>query len=237
MLTSGPTDSSTAGPPAYERADVERPRNAMERLRYVSQLLLELEAKPGKNRTGRLIVTDEGVDVSGTTFRWTEVNRLRYRALDQYVNGAYMHTTFTIGIGDAKRTAQFMLVSGTTGALKTKIDRTTRSVFHERWGHAVDLIDQHGGTRIIAAAVTRVRQAGEVEMAGARIDSRGVHKRGLFGTKTIPWSDYAGSEREKAYLYLFARNGEKRKTRIHLMNNDWNAVLLPRVLQILHDAR
>jgi hypothetical protein len=202
----------------------------------VTQLLLEVEAKPGKERTGRLIITDEGVDVSGTAFRWQDVSRVLFRAVDQHVNGSYLHTTFTVGVGDAQRTATFMMTSGTTGALKTKIDHATRSAFQEQWGRAVDLIDQYAGVRVVTDAVAAVRRGGTIEMSGLRIDPRGVHKRGLFGTKSIAWSEYAGTKRQGPYLYLLARQGEKTRLRLHVPNGAWNVALLPRVLQALQTS-
>lgn len=208
----------------------------MARLQVVTQLLLELEAKPGKQRGGRLVVTDEGVDVSGTAFRWPDVTRILHRAIDQHVNGSYLHTTFTIGVGDAKHTATFMMVSGTTGALKTKIDHATRTAFHERWGQAVELIDRYAGVRVVTEAVAAVRRGGAVEMSGLRLDPRGVHKPGLFGGKSIAWAEYAGVKHEQSYVHLLAQDGDKSRSRIHVINSTWNIALLPRVLQELRTS-
>jgi hypothetical protein len=200
----------------------------------VSELLLELEAKPGKARTARLVITDDGVEVSGTAFPWTDISRLVYRAVDQHVNGSYMHTSFTIGVGDARRTATFMMFSGTTGPLKTRIDHVTRTAHHERWGQAVDLIEQRAGLRMVADAVTTVHGGGTIEMAGLRVDPLGVHKGGLF-RKSIAWPQYAGVRRESVYLHLLVNRDGKAKSRIQVPNGAWNAALLPRVLQALHN--
>jgi hypothetical protein len=207
----------------------------MERRQIVTQTLLELEARPGKKRSARLLITDEGVDVNGTAFRWPDITRVLYRAIDQHVNGAYLHTTFTIGVGDARRTADFMMISGTTGALKTKIDHATRSAFHEQWGRAVELIDQRAGVRLATDLIGAVRRGGSAELSGLRLDPQGVHKGGLF-RKSIAWSDYAGTKREPVYLHLLARNGDKTKSRIQVPNGAWNVALLPRVLEVLHTS-
>jgi hypothetical protein len=200
----------------------------------VSELLLELEAKPGKARTARLRITDEGVDVSGAGFRWPDISRLLYRAVDQHVNGAYLHTSFTIGVGDARRAATFMMFSGTTGPLKTRIDHETRTAYQERWGLAVDLIEQRAGLRVVADAITAVHRGGEVEMSGLRLDPAGVHKGGLF-RRSIGWAQYAGVRRENSYLHLLALRDDKARSRIQVPNGAWNAALLPRVLQALHE--
>jgi hypothetical protein len=207
--------------------------NGMERPQGVTQILLELEARPGKKRTARLVITDEGVDIDGTAFRWQEISRVLYRAVDQHVNGAYLHTTFTVGVGDPKRTAMFMMISGTTGPLKTRVDHDTRTAYHQRWGHAVDLIDQHAGLRVATDVISTVRQGGSAELSGLRLDPQGVHKSGLF-RKSIAWPDFAGTRREPVYLHLLARNGEKSKSRIQVPNGAWNVALLPRVLESLH---
>ncbi|MGI5243895.1 hypothetical protein [Dactylosporangium sp. CA-139066] len=207
----------------------------MERPTGVSELLLELEAKPGKARTARLRITGDGVEVNGAAFAWPEISRLLYRAVDQHVNGAYLHTSFTIGVGDARRTATFMMFSGTTGPLKTRVDHATRTAFHERWAHAVDLIEQHAGLRLVADAVTTVHRGGTTEMAGLRLDPAGVHKGGLF-RRSIAWPAYAGVRRENAYLHLLALRDGRARSRIQVPNGTWNAPLLPRVLQALHNT-
>jgi hypothetical protein len=200
----------------------------------VSELLLELEAKPGKARTARLVITDEAVNVNSTAFAWPAISRILYRAVDQHVNGAYLHTSFTIGVGDARRTATFMMFSGTTGALKHKVDHATRTAYHERWGRAVELLEQRAGMRMVADAVTTVHRGGTIEMSGLCLDPAGVHKGGLF-RKHIAWPDYAGIRRENVYLHLLGTRDGRTRSRIQIPNGAWNAALLPRVLQSLHD--
>ncbi|WP_426503343.1 hypothetical protein ACPPVO_37705 [Dactylosporangium sp. McL0621] len=204
----------------------------MERVLGVTQVLLELLAKPGKARTARLTITDEGVDVNGDGFRWGEITRIQYRAIDQHVNGAYMHTSFTLGVGDARHAATFMMFSGTTGALKTKVDHATRTAFHERWARAADLLEHRAGVRLAADAVAAVHGGDAAEMAGLRLDGAGVHKGGLF-RRSIAWAEYAGVRREPMYLHLLARRGDKAKSRIQVHNGAWNVTVLPRVLAAL----
>ncbi|MFB9447067.1 hypothetical protein Dvina_24930 [Dactylosporangium vinaceum] len=200
-------------------------------------MLLELESRPGKARSARLKLTDEAADVNGVVFAWRDVTRLLYRAVDQHVNGSYLHTTFTVGLGDAKRTATFMMTSGTTGALKTKIDHETRSAYQHRWGQAVDVLERYAGTRIATEAVDAVRRGTPVELADVRLDGAGIHRGSLF-RKTIAWPEYAGVKRENVYLHLLAdRAGKTPKARISVPNGSWNVALLPRVLDALHGLR
>ncbi|HTJ39014.1 MAG TPA: hypothetical protein VL738_37780 [Dactylosporangium sp.] len=198
----------------------------------MTQLWLELEARPGRARTARLTITDEGVSVSGSAFRWPDITRVLYQAVDQHVNGAYLHTSFSIGVGDARRTATFMMFSGTTGPLKTRVDHATRNAYQEQWGRAVDLVVQHAGERVVTEAVLAVRGGAAVEMSGLRLDPQGIHKGGLL-RRTIAWPEYAGVRRENSYLHLLAHHGEKERSRIQVPNGAWNVALLPRVLQAL----
>ncbi|WP_433043131.1 hypothetical protein [Dactylosporangium sp. CS-033363] len=204
----------------------------MERRPGMARLLLELEA-----RNARLTLTDEGADIGGTGFRWGGITRLQYRAVDHHVNGAYLRTSFTIGLGDTWRTATFMMFAGTTGPLKTRVDHATRTAHHDRWTRAVELIEHHAGTRLATDAVAAVHGGGTVEMSGLRLDNAGIHKVGLF-RRTISWPQYAGVRREPVYLHLLATAtataGAKPKSRIQVPNGAWNVAILPRVLQVLH---
>jgi hypothetical protein len=196
-------------------------------------VLLEVEAKPGKERTTRLVMTDEAVIFTNVEpFRWSEIDRVMYQATDNHINGSYMGTTFRIGVGSGKRTGTFLLNSGTTGALKHKIDHERRTANQTQWVRAIEILEERVCVRLATEAVTAVLRGESVELGGVRLDRQGVHKGGLF-KKSVPWSEVAGSRVRYPYFEVLIHKGTKTKAGIQINAGQWNMVLLSRVITVL----
>jgi hypothetical protein len=198
-------------------------------------VLLQVQAVPGNAKKAVLTMTDAGFDVSGVGLSWPEIVRVRYSAVDRHINGSYMGTTFTIVVGNAvKKQLTFMLDSGTTGALKTKIDHERRDRNKAEWIKAVEILEDRVCVPLIASTVTTVLQGGSAEMSGLTLDPRGVHKAGLF-SKSVAWRDVAGTEVRHPYFRVLVRVGDKTKKGLEIPNAGWNVVLLPRVIKLLSE--
>src|SRR5690349_3898410 len=211
---------------------MERPQ---ERRSVMAGVLLQVQAVPGNTKKAVLTMTDAGLDVSGVSFGWPEIDRVRYSAVDRHINGSYMGTTFTIAVGNAaKKQTTFMLDSGTTGALKTKIDHERRDRNKAEWIKAVEILEDRVCVPLIAATVTTVLQGGSTQMSGLTLDPRGVHKAGLF-SKSIAWPQIAGTEVRSPYFRVLVRAGDKTKKGLEIPNVGWNVVLLPRVIKLLSE--
>jgi hypothetical protein len=199
----------------------------------MANILLEVEAVPGNRQKLVLTMTDEGIDISGTSFGWPEINRVRYRAVDRYHNGSYMGTTFSIAVANtADESKGFVLESSTTGFLKGKIDHERRDRNRVEWGKAVDILEERVCVRLMTEALATVLEGGAVEFAGLRLDPQGIHKDGFF-SKSVAWQDVAGTKNENSYLRILARKGNKTKKVIELHHGNWNVVLLPRMINAL----
>lgn len=204
-------------------------------VRVMADVLLQVEAVPGNTRKAVLTMTEGGLDISGVRFSWPEVDRVRYSAVDRHINGGYMGTTFTIAVGNAaKKKMTFMLDSGTTGALKTKVDHERRERNKAEWIKAVEILEDRVCVPLIATTVTTVLQGGSTEMGGLTLDPRGVHKAGLF-SKSVGWREVAGTEVRHPYFRVLVRAGDKTKKGLEIPNVAWNVVLLPRVIKVLSE--
>jgi hypothetical protein len=196
-------------------------------------VLLDLVAKPDKADSMRLVMTDEGIRIgterASETFGWGEIDRVVYRAVDHHVNGSYLNSTFTIGVGSGKRTARFELSSGTTGFLKTKVDTDRRDANQERWGAAVGILEERVCERIATEAVATVLSGGSTSLGGVRLDPQGIHKDGMF-KKTVAWSEVAGTRNGSPFFSVLARKGLKETPKIQVNPGLWNQVLLGRVI-------
>jgi len=196
-------------------------------------VLLQIQAVPGNSKKLVLTMTEAGLDISGVTFSWDEIDRVRYGAVDRHINGGYMGTTFTIEVGNAaKKKQHFILDSGTTGPLKTRIDHERRDRNRAEWVKAVEILEDRVCVRLATEAMTTVLQGGTTEFAGLRLDPQGVHKGGLF-SKSVGWRDIAGTEAKFPYFRILARAGDKTKKAIEIPHGGWNMVLLPRVIDAL----
>jgi hypothetical protein len=199
----------------------------------MAAVLLQVQAVPGNTKKAVLTMTDAGFDVSGVSLSWLEIDRVRYSAVDRHINGGYMGTTFTIEVGNAaKKKTTFMLDSGTTGALKTKIDHERRDRNKAEWIKAVEILEDRVCVPLIAATVTTVLQGGSTELGGLTLDARGVHKPGLF-SKSVAWPQVARTEVRHPYFRVLVRAGDKTKKGLEVPNGGWNVVLLPRVITML----
>jgi len=188
-----------------------------------------VESVPGNPRKVVLTISDSGFEVSGSTIGWDEIKRVRYLAVDSRVNGSYLGTAYTVAVGTAaKRQLSFTLNSGTTGALKSKIDHERRERNRVEWSRAVELVEERAGLRIMTDAAAAVLQGGAVDFAGLRLDPHGIHKRGLF-TKSVSWHELTGTEVLNHYIHV--RRGTR--SAIQVPRHAWNAVLLSRVVGIL----
>jgi hypothetical protein len=208
----------------------------VERHHKVAEFLLDIESRPGHPKTTHLNITDSGLTFPGdVTFAWTEIDRVTYTAVDRYLNGGYMGTTFTIGAGSPTKKATFTINSGLTGALRSKVDEDARNRDYNRWISAVNIVEDRVCARLISEAVATVHRGGTAEVAGLKIDRQGVRKDGLFG-KSLTWPEYAGTEVKAGYLMLLARDGSKVKMRLQVPRGAWNAVLLPQLLNACRSA-
>jgi hypothetical protein len=192
-------------------------------------VLLMVESVPGNARKAVLTMTDAGFEVSGSTIGWDEIDRVRYLAVDSHVNGSYLGTAYTVAVGTAaKKHLSFTLNSGTTGALKSKVDHERRERNRVEWSRAVELVEERAGLRIMTDAAAAVLNGVAVDFAGLRLDRQGIHKRGLF-SKTVEWADLTGTEVVNHFIHI------RRGTRsvIQVPRHAWNAVLLGRVVSTL----
>jgi hypothetical protein len=204
----------------------------------MSGVLLEVESVPGDRRKRVLTMSEGGLDVSGTSFGWAEIDRVQYSAVDRYVNGAYLGTTFTIKVGNAaKKKVWFTLNSGMTGPLKTQIDYQRRDRNRAEWVKAVEILDRCVSIRLIMDAVTTLRGGGTIEFAGLRLDPQGIHKSGLLRTKSVAWNDISGTETRSEYLCIFSKARGRVKNAIQRELDGWNVVLLPRVITAMTASR
>ena len=202
----------------------------------MSGVLLELVARPDKADSMRLVMTDDSVRIgterAAETFRWDEIDKVAYRAVDHHVNGSYMNTTFTIQVGSGKRTARFELYSSTTGVLRSKVDTEKRDANHQRWREAVGILEDRVCLRIATEAVATVLSGGSTSLGGVRLDREGIHKDGLF-RKTVAWADVAGTRIGSPFFSVLARKGTREKPKIQVNAGQWNQVLLGRVISAI----
>jgi len=197
-------------------------------------VLLEVESVPGNRDRLVLTMTEGGLDVSGVTFGWSEIDRVRYGIVDRHVNGAYLGTTFVIEVGNAaNKKMRFSLDSGTTGALKAKVDHERRDRNRVEWVKAVEILDDHVSIRLVADAVATVRGGGVTEFAGLRLDPQGIHRSGLLRSSSVAWTEIAGTETRHPYLHILSHANGRPKTAIKVPRDGWNVVLLPRVIAAL----
>jgi hypothetical protein len=196
-------------------------------------VLLEIHTAPDKKHGLVLTLTDETFDFSGKSIRWSEIDRVRYGAVDKRVNGAYIGTTYTIEVGTAaKKYIQFSLYSGTTGLLSGRVDSENRDRNRANWLKVLEVLEARACARLVSEAVQAVRQGRAVEFAGLRLTPDGVHKGGIL-RKSVAWRDVAGTEVRHPYLRVLARDGAKTKKAMEILNSTWNAVLLPPVMDAL----
>jgi hypothetical protein len=188
-----------------------------------------VEAVPGNPHKLVLTLTDAGLEVSGAKLDWDEIQRVRYMAVDNHVNGSYLGTTFTVAAGNgAKKQLSFSMSSGTTGMLKSKIDTDRRDRNRGEWLRAVEIVEEQAGLRIMTDAATGVLQGRPIDFAGLRLDGQGIHRRGLF-TKTVTWSELSGTQVLNQFIHVY----RGRKSAIQVSRSAWNAVLLGRVVDSL----
>jgi hypothetical protein len=199
-------------------------------------VLLDLLAKPDKADSMRLVMSAEGIRIgterASEAFRWDEIDKVAYRAVDHHINGSYMNTTFTIEVGSGKRTARFELYSSTTGLLRTKVDTEKRDANQQKWREAVEILEDRVCLRIAAEAVATVLSGGSTSLGGVRLDRAGIHKDGLF-RKTVAWSEVAGTRNGSPFFSVLARKGTKEKPKIQVNAGQWNQVLLGRVISAI----
>lgn len=205
-----------------------------------SNLPLEIETHPGNERTGRLLMTDEGVSIkpigkpgNDRWFAWNEIERVQYAAVDHYRSAQYLNTTFTIGVGNANDKASFSLMANATSFFNPEMDVAKRSTFRDLWGQAVDVLDTRVCIPMIDAILATVHGGGTAEVAGVLVDRDGLHKSGRLGSKSLGWHEAAGTEVRNSEFLILAREGSKTKPRIRLTRDGWNVVLLPRVIAAL----
>jgi len=199
----------------------------------MSGVLIEIQSVPGNPRKLVLTMTDDGLDISGVSFRWAEIDRVKYSAVDRHLNGAYMGTTFAIEVGNAaKRRMRFALDSGTTGALKSKVDEARRDRNQSEWTRAVEILESRVCVRLAHEAVATVRRGGVAELGGLRLDDRGVHKPGVF-SKSVAWPDVAGTAVKHPYFQVTTAAGGPVRKALEVPNDGWNVVLLARVINAL----
>jgi hypothetical protein len=200
-------------------------------------VLLEVESVPGNRNKLVLTMTEDGLDISGVSFGWAEIDRVRFGAVDRHVNGAYLGTTFAIEVGNAaKKRMRFALDSGTTGALKTKVDHERLDRNRAEWVKAVEILDERVCIRLVKEAVTTVRGGGTTEFAGLRLDPQGVQRGGLLRTSSVAWTDIAGTETRHPYLHILSHAHGRPKTAIKVVRDGWNVVLLPRLITALSSS-
>lgn len=177
-------------------------------------------------------MTGHGIDIAGTCFAWSEIDRVNYRAVDRYLNGVYVGTTCTLEVGSSdQRRRHFRLDSGVTYPLRTRADER-RERNRAAWAHAVEILDEQVGYRLIGEAVTAVRRCRETTFAGLRLDSDGVHKPGIFG-RSLAWSAIIGTDVRRNYVCVLACDGGGAAMAIERPIGAWNVVLLPRVMEAL----
>jgi hypothetical protein len=199
----------------------------------VNGILLVVESVPGNPRRLVLTMTEHGIDVSGRSLAWQEIDRVRYSAVDNHINGAYMGTTYTVAVGGpAKRELVFMLNSGTTGPLKSRVDHERRDRNRAEWVKAVEILEERVCVRLMTQVVTAVLGGGAVMFAGLRLDGYGVHKSGLF-SRSVTWPEIAGTDVHYGYLRVLAKRAGKPKKVLEIPRASWNAVLLGRVISTL----
>jgi hypothetical protein len=204
----------------------------------MSGVLLVVESVPGNRGKRVLTMTEAGIDVSGTSLGWAEIDRVRYGVLDLYANGAYVNTTFIIKVGNAARKkVLFTLKSGLTGPLKKWIDTERRERNRAEWVKAVQILDQRVCIRLVTEVVTTVRGGGTTEFAGLRLDPQGLHKRGWLRSTSVAWHDIAGTETRDTSLCILKRASGRAKIAIHLEQDGWNVVLLPSVIAAMTASR
>jgi hypothetical protein len=204
----------------------------------MSGVLLVVESVPGNRGKRVLTMTEAGIDVSGTSLGWAEIDRVQYGVLDLYANGGYVNTTFIIKVGNAARKkVLFTLKSGLTGPLKKWIDTERRERNRAEWVEAVQILDQRVCIRLVTEVVTTVQGGGTTEFAGLRLDPQGLHKRGLLRSTSVAWDDIAGTETRDTFLCILKRARGRAKIAIHLEQDGWNVVLLPSVIAAMTASR
>jgi hypothetical protein len=163
------------------------------------------------------------ISFRGKDFSLAEVDRVAYRGAVNRINGAYMGTTFLLKLGRGS-THDMVLLDG--GTKDQRLDEM-RAV----WNGLVDLVEAHASPRIVADAVATITGGGTVAFGGIVAGPDGVKaKRPL--AKVVPWSEISGAEvNNLGLMQLMARrDGGSTKGKMTSGLDQWNTVLLPRVL-------
>ncbi|MCE7009802.1 hypothetical protein LWC34_44375 [Kibdelosporangium philippinense] len=198
----------------------------------MTQVLLDVLARPDKPNSTRLVMTDEAVTIGGKSFAWPEIDKVDFGFIDSYQNKVYVGTSFTIKVGTHDgRKATFLMLSKSKGFFGGTVDHQKRDHGREQWSRAVDILVERAGIRIVETAVAAVRGGGTAEIGGVRIDQRGMSKGRLF-KKSVPWNEIASFESKYPYHHVLVRQGDKTKPRIQIANGTWNSMLLPTVIRV-----
>jgi len=160
----------------------------------------------------------------GIEFTLAAVDRLAYSATATRINGSYMGTNFMVRLGQGSVVDTFMLDSGwKDGRLEE---------FRAFWGGVVDLLEATVCPRLAEDAVTAIAGGGRVAFGSIVAGPGGVRSKGPFG-REIPWSDVVGTEVSnigQLRVQVQKPGAAKVKPRLSAGLNQWNAVLLPRVV-------
>jgi hypothetical protein len=188
-------------------------------------------AAPGReiriqHRGLQVVGNEQAISFHGETFPLAEVDRVAYRAVASRVNGAYMGTSFWLRLGRPGKTSQFMLDGGSRDK---RLDE-----FQAAWSGLVDLVEAAVCPRLAQQAVTTISAGGTVTYGSIVAGPDGVKARRPLA-KTIPWADVTGTQVNNVGIMqvLVRQSGGKTKGKLSAGLDQWNTVVLPRVVRHL----
>lgn len=177
----------------------------------------EIRAVSGKHE---VVATGETIDMAGTVFTLSEVDRVAYWVQGMKINGSYMGTDFVIqlGQGDQRRAVYFK-----SGHRDDNLDYA-----RDAWYRLVDRLEATVCPRLAASVIAAIAAGETVKLGMVAVSIAGVRRRQKLFAKTVPWAEVTGTEigaREVKVL------GSDAKVLMTAGTTEFDAVLLPRVVK------
>jgi hypothetical protein len=161
----------------------------------------------------------------GNVFDLDAVDRVAYRSVALRIDGAYMGTSFWVRLGQGTRADQFVLDS--------KSHDRRLDEFRSAWYGLVDFLEARACPRIGKEAIATISSGGTVAFGSIVAGPDGVRARRPLA-RMIPWREVAGTAVDNQGMHvLVRRNGSEPKAKLLAGLEQWNTVVLPRVVDHL----
>jgi hypothetical protein len=176
-----------------------------------------------QHRALEVVGDRRAISFRGQTYPLAEIDRVAYRATRKRLNGAYMGTLFHVRVATPAAKGEFILDDGSRDR---RLDE-----FHAAWQGLVDLLEAEVVPRLAAAHAATIAGGGTVTYGGIVAGPAGV-KAKLPLASTIPWAAVAGTTLDAvgSLQIVVHRDGREPKAKLRSGLDQWNTVVLPRVV-------